>query len=174
MKKWISIIIMLVLLTPSFSASASDFDDLFGGLMSIFSADTGEMYALGETGTLDDISVTLLNVMESKGNQYSKPSEGNTFIVLEFKIENQSEEELWLSSMLSFTTWVDNCTYVISPDALGIAMLSGKTQADGAVDSGDTFFGVVAYEVPEDWKEIKTQYSPSPYEGGRLTYLVSR
>jgi hypothetical protein len=65
-----SLFLAIVLVFGSTSAMA--LESIFGGLTSIFSSDNEVTYSVGETAMSDNVSATLINVMESKGNSYSK------------------------------------------------------------------------------------------------------
>lgn len=175
MKKLISLAISIVMVF-SFTGTAytEGWDDLFGGLTSLFKAEDEVTYGVGEVAETDGVSLELINVMESTGNSYYTPESGNEYILLEFKIENHSEETIWLSTVMSFSTWSDDTLMTISFDALATAMLSGKYQLDCAVEPEESVTGVIGYEVPTDWKKIKVQYTKETLFGETLTFVVDR
>ena len=49
-------------------------------------------FGVGEQVSLNDIVVTMNGVTESSGSDFNKPSEGNTFILCEFTIENNRKK----------------------------------------------------------------------------------
>lgn len=173
MKRTVAIILSLVLLFST-NAYAMDLGDLFGGLTSLFSSKDEVTYGVGEVVEHDGISIKLINVMQSKGNSYYKPTKGKEFLIFEFSVVNRSKEDLALSTMLCFSMWCDDVNYTISLDALATAMLSGKYQLDRVVEPGDSVTGVVGYEVPSDWKEAKVQYTKEAVLGKTITFVVKR
>lgn len=171
MKRTIAFLIVLVLM--SVPAYAVDVGDLFGGLTEIFGADDSVTYAVGETGTIDGISVTLNSVMEGTGNSTYTPEDGNVYLVCELTVENNSDEELPVSTMMCFSTSCDGEAYALSLEALGTALLSGKIQLDCVIEPGQKMTGVIGYEVLKDWKDLKIRYTPFTESGDRLTFVAS-
>lgn len=111
---------------------------------------------------------------ESRGNEYYTPAEGNEYVILEFTVENGGEEEVTLSTMLSFSTWCDGKSCTISLEALGTATLSGKIQLDCVVAAGEKATGVLGYEVPADWQEISVKYTEEVMFGESAVFAVTR
>lgn len=173
MKKLFSAILVAVLLAAS-CASAEDYNSLFGGLTSIFGIGEETIYDLGETAELDGASATLVNVMESKGGSENAPDDGNVFVICEFEIENISSESLQVSTLMCFSMFCDNTSYSLSLEALAAAMSGGKFQADMYLEPGEKKSGVVGYEVPADWKELKITYTPELWGVSRATFGVTR
>ena len=52
--------------------------------------------------------MSLLNYEESTGSDYNKPSDGKVFVLAEFEIANNSDEELAISSVMSFEAYADS------------------------------------------------------------------
>lgn len=161
-------------LLVSETAYAVDLGDLFGGLTSMFSPSTEDAFKVGETAEIGKVYMTLNNVYESRGNEYYTPAEGNEYVILEFTVENGGEEEVTLSTMLSFSTWCDNKSCTISLEALGTATLSGKLQLDCVVAAGEKATGVLGYEVPADWQEISVKYTEEVMFGESAVFAVTR
>lgn len=174
MKKLLSVLLAFVcMFTFAAPASAMDFDDFLGGLTSIFKAEE-KTYGVGETVEVDDVSIELINVMESKGNSTYTPAQGNEYLLFEFEIENLSNEEVVISTILCFNAWCDDVSTSISLDALSLGALSGKYQLDRVVAPGEKATGIVGYEVSQDWKEMKIQFSKEFYFGETVTFAVER
>ncbi len=57
---------------------------------------------------MNNTQVTLLNYEESTGSDYNKPSDGKVFVLAEFEIANNSDEELAISSVMSFEAYADS------------------------------------------------------------------
>lgn len=164
---------LILLLSLSTGACASGLDGLFGGLTSLFSSEE-KTYGVGEIAETNDLTIELTNVMESKGNSYYTPTNGNVYLILEFCINNTSKEDILLSTALCFSAWCDNELCIINSEALATAMLSGKYQLDCGVEPGKKVTGVVGYEVPKDWKEMKIQFSKEVVFGETITFAVSK
>lgn len=96
-------------------------------------ADSPSIYHVGDIVQLDNINVTLLGVYESNGSQFIEPTEGNVYVTFEFDIDNQSDSEITVSSMMSFEAYFDDYSSNISIGAMGE---SDKAQLDGSVAAG--------------------------------------
>lgn len=131
--------------------------------------DTAEesIFGVGDVVALNGVNVTLLGVTENSGANYFYPADGNVFVLFEFDIDNQSESEIAVSSLLSFTAYFDDYSQNISINALAT---SGKSQLDGSVDSGRKMTGIVAYEVPEDWQVAEIRFTPDFWDGQEVIF----
>ena len=174
MKRFGIVIITMVLVLSMNCAPALAMGDWLGGLTSIFSAKDEKIYGVGEKAVGDDVSVTLINVMQSSGNSYYTPENGKEYLILEFTIENRTKEDIMLSTALCFSMQCDGAYYSIDLEALATAMFAGKYQLDCAVEPGKKVTGVVGYQVPKDWKEFRIKFSPEVYFGDKLTFGVER
>ena len=174
MKRLMAMILVIIAVTSA-TAYALDFGDVFGGMTTIFSSDNDEVtYGVGEKGVVDDVTATLVKVSESKGNKGYKPADGNVYLICEFKVENNNTEDLFLSTMICFNTSCDDTTYQLSVEALAISALSGVFQMDQMVETGKKVNGVVGYEVPKGWKELKIRFTPQGWGGDSMTFVASR
>ena len=130
-----------------------------------------KVFKLGDSVELDDIVIKFVDLTESTGVQFSKPAEGNVFILCEFEITNNSKEELAISSMLSFEAYCDDYTCEYSLSAL---MAKGnKDQLDGSVAAGKKMKGVIGYEVPTDWKELEIQFTPDILSTDKIVFVTT-
>ena len=128
-------------------------------------------FGVGEQVSLNDVVVTMNNVTESNGSQFNKPTDGNTFILCEFTIENNSEKDLAVSSLMCFETYVDDYSSSMSLSAL---LESDKNQLDGTVAAGKKMNGTIGYEAPADWKEIEVRFTPDFWRGKDITFIHSK
>lgn len=128
-------------------------------------------FYVGETAELKGVRVTLTNVSKSKGSTYNSPTDGNVFVLCEFEIENNSNKEITVSSIMSFDAYCDDytCTY-----SLGALIEKGnKNQLDGTVAVGKKFNGVIGYEVPSDWNELEIVFTPDFWSGKDITFIAT-
>ena len=167
MKKLLSV--LLVLMMALSVASAEN----MGGLTSFFSAEEEEtLYAPGQTAVLDGYEVRLINIMTSEGGAVYTPAEGNQYIIFEFEITNHKPEQTVVSAMLSFSAEVDGSPCEWSAEASATAMMSGKYQFDAVVAPDQTASGIVGYEVPADWSDIRISVKPDFNVEASVTYQV--
>lgn len=128
-------------------------------------------FGIGEAAEMNNIVVELISVTESEGSQFSKPSEGNVFVLCSFEIINNSSSDLAVSSMLSFDAYVDDYSASLSLSAL---IDSDDTQLDGTVAAGKKMKGVVGYEAPEGWTNIEIRFSPSVWSGKAFVFVATK
>lgn len=129
------------------------------------------VFAVGETVELKGVSATFVGVTESEGSAFNIPSEGNVFVLCEFDIANDSNEEIVISSMLSFEAYCDDyaCAY-----SLGALLEKGsENQLDGSVAAGKKMNGIIGYEVPADWKELEIVFTPDVWSGKDITFIAN-
>ena len=128
-------------------------------------------FGVGDNVELNNVIVTFVGVTESTGSQYNKPTDGNVFVLCEFEIENNSSNEIAVSSMMSFEAYCDDyaCNYSLS----ALMEKGSKNQLDGQVAAGKKFNGVVGYEVPADWKELELKFTPDFWAGKKITFVAN-
>lgn len=129
-----------------------------------------EAFKIGEIVELKDVRATLVSVTESTGNDWFKPDEGKIFLICEFNIENNSTDDISVSTLLSFEAYCDD--YSVNLSISGITS-SGKTQLDGSVAAGKKMNGVIAYEVASDWKSFEINFSPSVW-GKAIKFIANK
>lgn len=129
-------------------------------------------FCVGEAAELDGVSVTLVNVSESTGSQFNTPTEGNVFVICEFEIENNSDDEVVVSSIMSFDAYCDDytCTYSLS----ALLEKDDKNQLDGTVAAGKKFNGVIGYEVPADWSDLEIRFTPDFWDGKEIIFVATK
>lgn len=128
------------------------------------------VFSVGEQVELNGIYVTLSDVSENAGSSFNKPSDGNVFLICSFDIENNSEKEITVSSLMSFEAYVDDYSTNLS---LTATISSDKTQLDGIVAAGKKMSGVMGYEVPKDWEALEIHFTPNFWSGKEITFIAS-
>lgn len=134
-------------------------------------ADEPTKFGVGESADLNNVVATLVNVSENSGGDFNRPSEGNVFVVCEFEIENNSDKELAISSMMCFSSYVDDYFTSMSLSAM---MSSDKRQLDGKVSPGKKMNGIIGYEVPSDWSELEIQFTPDFWTGKDIVFTYTK
>ena len=134
-------------------------------------ADTKSRYGVGEKVAMKDVVVTLKSVKENTGANFMEPEDGNVYLICEFDIENNSKEEISVSSLLSFEGYVDDYATSLS---LGGVVASGKETLDGDVAAGKKINGVIAYEVPESWAELEIHFTPDIWNDSDITFVATK
>ena len=128
-------------------------------------------FTVGETVQLNDVNATLVEVTTSKGSKYNKPTDGNVFVLCEFTIENNSDEELTVSSLMSFEAYCDDyaCNYSFS----ALLEKENKSQLDGTIAPGKKMNGIIGYEVPKDWEELEIHFTPDVWSAKEIVFVAT-
>ena len=150
MKKLICIVLVLVALM-SLASCDLDTTPLNDGLGSIIGATT-QTYGLNQTAKLKTLSFTATQIRMSNGNTYFKPDSGNVYVGIQFTIENTSNEEQSISSILLFDAYVDDYKYTESFEA---AVIFDSEMLDGTIMPGKKLVGWYTLEVPSNWAKIE-------------------
>ena len=129
---------------------------------------------MGDTGEAAGVSVTLNSITETTGSDLIKPSDGNVFILCNFTIQNNSDTDLTISSMLCFEAYCDDAS--ISLDLMGLSTDEAKQagQLDGDVAVGKNLSGVVVYQVPSDYSKIEISVKPNPLNDETVDFEVTK
>lgn len=127
-------------------------------------------FAVGDVVSLKDIEVTFVSCTESSGKGYYTPDSGNVFLFCEFAIENKSNKDISVSSIMSFEAYVDD--YSTNMSMTG-TLAADKGQMDGSVAAGKKMSGVIGYEVPADWKTLEIRFTPDFWSGNDITFIAN-
>ena len=120
-------------------------------------------FGVGETAEMNDVQVTLLGYEESSGSEYNTPTEGNVFVLANFEIANNSDEELTISSMMSFEAYADD--YALNYSA---------TQLDGTIAPGKKMNGYIGYEVPADWATMEIHFVDNVWSNNKFVFEIAK
>ena len=110
-----------------------------------------QVFALNETAVFEELKITANEIKESNGESFFEPETGNVFVGVNFTIENISDEEQNVSSLLLFDAYVDD----ISCDYSFAATTVFKQGVDGTIAPGKKIVGWYAVEVPENWQKLE-------------------
>lgn len=130
------------------------------------------VFTVGDTVELNGVKTTLLSAEEYPGKQYMMPTDGNVFLVCQFEIENDSSEEINVSSMVSFNAYCDD--YSVSLSITGEMLEDSWKSLDGTVAPGKKINGVIAYEIPQDWQKMEISYTPSFWSGHDVQFEINK
>lgn len=98
------------------------------------------------------ISVESFSKPESD-NMFIKPEEGNEFVSVGILIENISEKDYTVSSIIMFDAYQDG--FSMNEAITAHAIKGYEKTLDGALAAGKKLKGNLIYEVPKDWKELE-------------------
>lgn len=128
-------------------------------------------YTVGDAVSMNDIVVTLVNVSESEGTKFAKPDDGKIFILCEFTIENNSKNDIAVSSLLCFEAYVDDYTTGMNLSAI---MSGDKPQLDGSVASGKKMNGIIGYSADKGWNSIEVRFKPDFWSGNEFLFTYTK
>lgn len=128
-----------------------------------------ETFTVGDVVETEFCIVSFIGVEETYGKSFN-PESGNVYVLCEFEITNTSEEDLAVSSMLSFSGYFDDYATDISV----LAMTSSeKKQLDGTIACGKKMRGVVGFEVKENWEDLEIRFTPFVF-GNEVVFSYSK
>lgn len=134
--------------------------------------DTGinkETFGIGEAVSLNDIVVTLVDVSESNGKDFFEPQDGKVFVICEFEIENNSDKEIAVSSLLSFDAYIDDYSTNIDISAISAA---DKSQLDGTIAAGKKMNGIIGYEADASWSNVEIHFTPDFWSSKEIIFTA--
>lgn len=129
---------------------------------------------VGDTADVDGVKVTLNSVTETSGTDFIKPEDGNTFVLCNFTIQNDSDTDLSISSMLCFEAYCDDTS--VSLDMVGLSTDEAKQagQLDGDVASGKNMSGVVCYQVPTSYSKLEVSVQPNLLNENTADFIYTK
>ena len=120
-----------------------------------------KVYTIGETAKNKNVSITLTDYKTNNGNEYYKPEKGNQFLLTEFEVENTSDKELTVSSIMSFTGSSDDGS--LKNNLLAI-LTTDDEQMDVTIQPGKKAKGWIGWEVSKDFSNAEIKYMPNVIE----------
>lgn len=114
-------------------------------------------FGLNETASFRNLKFTAVEFKESTGANFFVPEDGNVFVGVKFSVENISDEEQSISTLLMLEGYADDvkCAYSISA-----ATVFSDGTLDGSIAPGKKLVGWYALEVPENWNTIEIVIKP--------------
>ncbi len=130
-----------------------------------------ETYGLNETAAFNNLKFTATEIKESTGGSFLSPEDGNVYVGVKFTVENISDEEQAVSSVLLFDAYSGDtkCDYSIS------ALTDfGESSIDGSIAPGKKLEGWYGVEVPADWSEIELDVKSDLLSSGTARFVFTK
>lgn len=129
-----------------------------------------DIFSLNETAVFNNLKFTANEIKESKGNQLFTPDDGNVFVGINFTVENISDEEQNISSMLLFAAYSDDikCDYSVT------AACAFESTLDGSISSGKKMNGWYAVEIPTDWQTLEIHVSSNYLSSNSAKFVFTK
>ncbi len=95
-------------------------------------------------------------------------------MICDFEIDNDSERDINISSVMNFEAYCDD--YSLNQDIMGLQApeAEGKSQLDGSVAAGKKMNGVIAYQVPSDYKTMEINVAPDFWSSKNIKFVYSK
>lgn len=170
MKKFIALFLCLVF-SFSFAACVSeDVPTKEQNEVSSTKTTTKDTFGLNETAVFKDLKFTATEIKESDGDDFFTPEEGNVFVGVKFTIENISDEEQTVSSILLFEAYADDikCDYSFS------AACDFDGTLDGSIAPGKKLVGWYAVEIQENWNELELNVQSNWLSSKNATFKFTK
>ncbi len=126
-------------------------------------------FGIGEKVEYKDVHYTLVDVKEHTGSEYLNPSDGMVYLNCEFLIENESDEDVSVSSLLSFEAYADD--YDVDQS---FSAVIGDKGLDGTIAAGKKMQGSIGYEVSKDWKCIEIHFEPDLFGKTKIIFKADK
>lgn len=134
--------------------------------------DTNKEFTVGDSVELNGIIVTFNEIIESTGSIFIEPSEGNIFVLPVFTIENNSDKELTMSTLLSFDAYQDGYATSLSLSALMVN--DNLEQLDGSIVPNKKMKGALGYEIPSDYSELEINIQLGVWSSKKITFVYRK
>lgn len=131
-------------------------------------------FSVGEIAEYRDVQVSVLDYEESTGNEWGKPEDGNVFVFINIEIANNSDEEINISSLVSFDGYCDDYKLDFSSNAFMAMTTNNMNQLDGSVATGKKMNGYLCIEVPSDWEVIEVYYKDNVWLGSNFKFVITK
>lgn len=126
------------------------------------------IYGIGDTAEGDGVKVTFESITTGAGSGFLKPDAGNIFVYASFEIENVSDEDVAVSSLMCFDSYFDDTA--CSESLTAISGKEGLSSLDGTIAPGKKLSGAISYEVPENWKEFEVHMDIDLTKSDKLVF----
>ncbi len=111
-----------------------------------------EIFGLNETAVFSDLKFTATEIVESDGEDFFTPEKNNVFVGVKFIVENISDSDQSVSTLLLFEGYSDD---VKAEYSFSAACAFDEGTLDGTIAPGKKLVGWYALEVPKDWSNIE-------------------
>lgn len=125
-----------------------------------------QLFKVGDVVELKNFKVTVNKVYNVKGDEFSKPKDGNEFLAIDCTLENISDKDQAVSSIMMFKV-VDKDGRAAEYSITGqVAAKAG--QLDGTIAPGRKLTGVYVVEVPKGATGLELEFDSSFIAGTKV------
>ena len=172
-KGWIVVIIAIIVIVGAVATSGGKEGKTKKVSNSTSAAESKQkVFNVGDTIELKNLKVTINNVYKVEStNEFSKPKEGNQFLAVDCTLENISDKDQAVSSIMMFK--------VVDGDGIKCKYsLTGQTaanagQLDGTIGVGRKLSGVYVVEVEEGKTGLELEFDLSFISGQKIVVKLN-
>ena len=130
-----------------------------------------EIFGLNESAVFDALKFTAIEIKQSDGKDFFTPEAGNVFVGVKFQIENISDEEKAVSTILLFDGYTDDikCDYSINASCV-----FDEGTLDGTIAPGKKLVGWYAVEVPASWRSLELQVQSNWLSNNKAKFVFEK
>lgn len=131
-------------------------------------------YGPGDTVSMRGVLITLHGITETLGDGLFKPDDNKIFVIAEFTVENNSGNQINISSVFGSAAYCDN--YLV-PESMSAELgdPQHRNNLTGSLDTGRKLQGIIGYELPSQWQRLEIRLKTDWWKGSRadeITFLV--
>lgn len=127
-----------------------------------------EIFKIGHTATIGEFNFGVNSARWDSGDDFSKPEEGERFLLIDCTIENKGNESVTISSLLMFKLY-DIDGYSKNNKIL----ITSKGSLDGELGAGRKMSGEVAFGVGENESYWELTFEPEILGSGQIIFEIN-
>jgi uncharacterized protein DUF4352 len=125
-----------------------------------------QTYTLGDIITIKDVTLVVLGWERPKGDQFSKPKPGQTFVAVDLLMVNTGDAPAAISSLIQMSL-KDGKDQKYTPDLLA-STAAGANAPDGDIAPGERVRGKIGFALPADAKDLVFVFDADVFGSGKV------
>lgn len=170
---WVLVIVGLAVACGGLGAPSGSPTRVGGSQQAVGSAAkvSEEVFGPGDTVELNGVSITFHGVNETMGTDFWQPETNKIFAIAEFTVENNSAENINISSVFGSDAYCDG--YLVSESmSAELGDRQGRENLTGSVAPGRKLRGIIGYELPSQWQQLEIRLKTDWWKGSRAGTIV--
>lgn len=131
-------------------------------------------YGPGDTVSMNGVLITFHGITETLGDGLFKPDDNKIFVIAEFTVENNTGDQINISSVFGSAAYCDN--YLVSESmSAELGDPQHRNNLTGSLDTGRKLRGIIGYELPSQWQRLEIRLRTDWWKGSKadeITFLV--
>lgn len=129
------------------------------------------VFGLNDAAVFKNLKFTATELKESQGKNFINPAEGKVYVGVKFTIENVSNEEQAVSSLMLFEAYADDVKADLSIMA---STVFEEGTLDGTLAPGKKLVGWYAVEIPENWAKLELEVKGDWLSDKSATFVFNK